>query len=391
MLVQRWKTKSGPFLQAQYLMYVIAGCLSPLIIRTYISQENSANEQLGNYSLQAEQFSNYSLQVEQLSNTSDPSLYSSALDKDNLVNLSFTSRDAYNTKDSVMRENSTVQANVDIVSVYLLCAGYILIIGGLCLIAMFFSGPFFVKKTRKSTSTNELKNIKTTKSAYNSFLTKRCNIQSIDKRNLLKVMVFTMMLTFETCIDCSFSSLVISFIVKELSWTQDDALLVSTGLFFTSGVTRLVAILLSKCISDLFIIVSNCVIATGGFIVMSTAIHLHTSVIWACAIAAGIACSTIIPSTLAWASNHVKVTGFVTSIFLAPLGTGLIFGPRVVGYFFQKQGPMWFPYMLCVYAIGLDVTFILALVAIRLFPMQKVDEYQSVNVQEEKCVKENEC
>ncbi len=181
-------------------------------------------------------------------------------------------------------------------------------------------------------------------------------------RSIVKVALFTMLLTLEMSFEIAFNSLLVTFLVKQLDWTQSTALMMFSVLFFSNAVARVLAVPVAKFVSTIPMITSSLLLSTLAIVLLATFIQVHHSVIWLSTIAIGAVSAVLIPTTLAWANSNLDVTGAIASILTVPWGSGLFMGPVTVGYFLEIFGPMYFTYTLMVYILLSDIVFFVTLI-----------------------------
>lgn len=63
------------------------------------------------------------------------------------------------------------------------------------------------------------------------------------------------------------------------------------------------------------------------------------ALLWTCAIGLGFAVAPVFPSAFGYAQNKLHLSGRVTGLFLVGASAGGMFWPRLIGQFFESQGP----------------------------------------------------
>ena len=348
MLVKHWQKRSGPFLQAMYLMYTIAGFTSPFLINPF-TKNVTKNAKMT--SLNMTDGPRYNV----LQNTGNHLQSNSSRQ---ILNASRFAKPEANLTMLETALNSTQVISVPDIRYPYAITGILIVVIGVAYIFLAWHYRTFgsIWSKRKSEPTTR---------KPSDLGRKRLGF---DLSNVLRVFMFFVLLTLEMGVECAFSGLCVSFLVEHLQWRQGAAVYATSVLFFTNGATRLLAIPVSRFVQSRYLVLFNCVMSTVGMFIMATLLPVHPSMIWVSIILVGIAFSTTYPSTLTWASTEVKVSGKVASVFITPLATGVLVGITLISYVFGKCGPIWLAYMLCLYMILIDIMWVIAFIVTKLYP-----------------------
>ena len=125
---------------------------------------------------------------------------------------------------------------------------------------------------------------------------------------------------------------------------------------------------------------SSTLILVVCMIVMVTALTKSHLVVWICTAIAGLGLSTAIPSSVSWMGNLMQATGTTTAVLFAGLYSGKMVTPYIVAYLFANKDPMWFMYILLIYATVLLIVIIL-ITAIIIIKHKSIKKYASVPMQ----------
>ena len=343
MLMRYWKSNTGPFLLVQLLLYSIAGIISPWFLKPLLEDMdatllNPIYSHLRDIKAAVERYEmennktipektsyeimKYNLTIDELEMIKNNSLYNVTEPKFEMYGAIFYSN--------------------------LLVAVAFMIAATCCFAIILKSGLYCgVSPLMKVTESGPRGRVSTAK--------KRT-------RSIVKVSLFTVLLTLEMSFEIAFNSLLVTFLVKQLDWTQPTALMMFSVLFFSNAVARVLAVPVAKFVSTIPMITSSLLLSTLAIVLLATFIQVHFSVIWISTIAIGAVSAVLIPTTLAWANSNIDVTGAIASILTVPWGSGLFMGPVTVGFFLEIFGPMYFTYTLIVYILLSDIVFFVTLI-----------------------------
>ncbi len=341
-----WKTNTGPFLLIQHVLYSVAGIISPWFLKPLLvdidvtlldpmySQQRIIKAAVEKYEMEnnktipkKDEYDDnmpYNLTINELEIIKNKSLY----------NVTESQFEMYG---AIFYSNLLVAVAFMIAAAC--CFGVILKSGFYCSVSP--------AMTQNSIETQRQKQISNTKRR---------------RQNIVKVTLFTVLLTLEMSFEIAFGSLLVTFLVKQLEWAQATALMMFSVFFFSNAVARVLAVPVAKFVSTIPMITSGLLLSTLAIVLLATFIQAHHSVIWISTIVIGAVSAVLIPTTLAWANSNLEVTGAIASILTVPWGSGLFMGPMTVGFFLEIFGPMYYTYTLIVYILLSDIVFFITLV-----------------------------
>ncbi len=327
----------GPLIQIFFFMYSAAGFISPWLAKPFTSTI-ILNRTDTNGVLFAGHFSG------DVSHIPDKRTdqYLSFTDKiNNSVQTLYTTQ---------FKENETIMIEYsDLRYIYVIIGIYLCLISVLCFVV--------VHKTKTWKPI-----IKSQQNNGNQSTAETISNKTDNQYNVLKVVLFTIFLTFECSIELGFSGILVTFIIKHLHWQKETAMFVTSVLHFTVSATRLIVALASKWVKPVYILTVSLTLIFSAVLMLSCFVDTHPTIMWICTIVIGLSSSTTAPTTLTWASSKVIITGKVTSAFMSPFATAMVLGPTFIGFIFDKYGEIWYCYMLTIYAVITGILFLVILV-----------------------------
>ena len=151
------------------------------------------------------------------------------------------------------------------------------------------------------------------------------------------VMSFTV---FQCAINQCYSGLLTTFVVSYLQWSSAKGALLTSAFFGALALGRLVAIPTAKFIQPSKILIVDFLLLGVSVLLSNTAIDAHWVVPWICAILLGGGLSSMFPSAITWVEQQIHVTGRIMSSIVVSGCLGMAF-PPLVGYLFERAGPIW--------------------------------------------------
>ena len=341
-----WKTNTGPFLLIQHVLYSVAGIISPWFLKPLLvdidvtlldpmySQQRIIKAAVEKYEMENNKT------IPKKDDYDDNMPYNLTINELEIIK----NKSLYNVTDSQFEMYGAIfYSNLLVAVAFMIaaacCFGVILKSGFYCGVSP--------AMTQNSIETQRQKQISNTKRR---------------RQNIVKVTLFTVLLTLEMSFEIAFGSLLVTFLVKQLEWAQATALMMFSVFFFSNAVARVLAVPVAKFVSTIPMITSGLLLSTLAIVLLATFIQAHHSVIWISTIVIGAVSAVLIPTTLAWANSNLEVTGAIASILTVPWGSGLFMGPMTVGFFLEIFGPMYYTYTLIVYILLSDIVFFITLV-----------------------------
>ena len=337
-----WKSNTGPFLLVQLLLYSIAGIISPWFLKPLLDDMDATLLDPISFHLRDIEAAAERYEMENNKTNSEKEYeimpYNLTIDELKMIkNQSLNGTEAkFEMYGAIFYSN-------------LLVAVAFMVAASCCFAIILKSGLYC--------GVSPLMQV-----AEDGHKEERVSTAKKRTRSIVKVSLFTVLLTLEMSFEIAFSCLLVTFLVKQLDWTQPTALMMFSVLFFSNAVARVLAVPVAKFVSTIPMITSSLLLSTLAIVLLATFIQVHHSVIWLSTIALGAVSAVLIPTTLAWANSNLDVTGAIASILTVPWGSGLFMGPVTVGFFLEIFGPMYFTYTLIVYILISDIVFFVTLI-----------------------------
>ena len=167
-----------------------------------------------------------------------------------------------------------------------------------------------------------------------------------DSRKFRYLLLFIMFLFYVlySYVEKVLGSFIATFVVEGLGWEKYKGSTITTVLWGSMGVGRLLGIPLSTfftprqmAYADIFCTT----IAIGG---MWLSVYINEVLMWISASLAGMAMGTTYASVILWSEKFITVDGQAGGVFLVGSSVGGMSGPALVGYLFQTFSHMWFIY-----------------------------------------------
>ena len=178
-----------------------------------------------------------------------------------------------------------------------------------------------------------------------------------DVERIVKATMVVMMLNFQIALECAYLGLVVTFVVRQLSWTKTMSMFIVSVLAVAVLVAMGCAAVLSKWLPSKVIVITDIIVTFVASVVLSIFVMYHEAVIWVCSIVITMACATSSPAILAWAAQEIPPSTKVSAAYISSFATNLFLGATVFAFFFHKYGPMWFCYLTVIYSFILILLF----------------------------------
>ncbi|TVR24085.1 MAG: MFS transporter [Anaerolineaceae bacterium] len=141
--------------------------------------------------------------------------------------------------------------------------------------------------------------------------------------------------------EASFSGWIYTYALRLNLATPESAAYLVSLFWLMVMLGRVVAMGIAAYVLPRTILIVSLLIGIAGTVLMILMPHL----LWAGTILIGIGLSTIFPTTLAFASRNIRLTGKITSYFYLGAGTGVMIMPWLIGQLIQPFGAavlLWF-------------------------------------------------
>ncbi|ELT97003.1 hypothetical protein CAPTEDRAFT_199774 [Capitella teleta] len=140
------------------------------------------------------------------------------------------------------------------------------------------------------------------------------------------------------------------FGVQYLGWSAKDSALLVTVLLSAFFFSRVLVVPLSFILRPSVILVMNWIGMLVASIVLCF-IQMNQVAVWVGVVLAGLSLATSFPTTIAWASEFMEITGRETAVFVVGMQMSSLVYPPVIGYIFESSREITMMYIL----LGLTV------------------------------------
>ena len=382
-IVKHWGKSAGPFLHSMLFAYDIAAFIFPLIQKLFISPvqhpiPGGTHSSNGDYK---------NISIEPINISIEPIFV--GIDGHHKNNTFKTvhgySDEGYRHIDPCIsslrnQTNCTITltettSQTDLLGFNLVAGGFILLVAFLCsLMALSFRtvrNVWAVQSVPKRYSQSDFTSSARLRQNTSSF---KCDVGALkctsgcDWRNQVRVGLFTSLLTFVYSIEGTLMVLLVVYLVKGLDWGLQAAMTVASVRALTCAVSRFLMIFISRVLIARYQVIINSSLCTVSVVAMTACVFQSPDSIWVLLLITSLALATLYASSLTWASNQVKITGIVSAIFTTPFATGMLVGPTVASYFFERHGPHWFIYLMCLYTVVVDALVMMVIAFKYAFP-----------------------
>lgn len=155
------------------------------------------------------------------------------------------------------------------------------------------------------------------------------------------LLLFSLIFLLYVGAEASFSGWIYTYALRLNLATPESAAYLVSLFWLMVMLGRVVAMVLAAYVLPRTILIVSLLIALAGATLMIVMPHL----LWAGTILIGIGHSTIFPTTLAFASRNIRLTGKLTSYFYLGAGTGVMIMPWLIGQLIVPFGAvvlLWF-------------------------------------------------
>ena len=151
---------------------------------------------------------------------------------------------------------------------------------------------------------------------------------------IIAVILLTLLFGMITGWIDSFAGFLMSFAIRQLSWTKDDGSYATTMFWVAYAIGNFMCIFLVQCFRTgtlLFIYFTISILGLSGLIASS--IHQASASVWICVLLTGFSMSIMWPGVFTWTEETVTpVTGKIASLFLVAGAVGFMVNPLATGY-----------------------------------------------------------
>eukprot|EP00919_Chromeraceae_sp_WS-2016_P071373 GHVR01169057.1.p1 GENE.GHVR01169057.1~~GHVR01169057.1.p1 ORF type:complete len:195 (-),score=22.34 GHVR01169057.1:27-611(-) len=145
-------------------------------------------------------------------------------------------------------------------------------------------------------------------------------------------------------VEAVLGSFVATFVVEGLQWEKYKGSIITSVMWGSMGVGRLLGVPLSAFFTPLQMVYADLFLTTTAIGIMLLSTYTTDILMWIGASLAGLAMGTTFPSAILWAEGYIHVDGQAGGIFVASSSVGGMTGPVLVGYLFQTFSHMWLIY-----------------------------------------------
>lgn len=144
---------------------------------------------------------------------------------------------------------------------------------------------------------------------------------------------------------------------KAFDMSDNTAAQLSQVFFGTFTLSRVIAIPIAVRLNPRVILIVNLVICVLACVVMGFG-SSQSTFIWLGTALFGLGIAPLFASALAFAEQHITISGRVTGIFLASGNVGIMTAPVLIGQLFESTGPIVVPVVvgLCILAAGVTLS-----------------------------------
>jgi FHS family Na+ dependent glucose MFS transporter 1 len=167
----------------------------------------------------------------------------------------------------------------------------------------------------------------------------------------LYVLVMAMMCAFYFsyyCVEETFSSLLATFVVRQLKWSKSDGAKISSVVWASSAVGRFLSIFVVRALSSAQLILVSCSSLSLSLITFLVLACYEVSVgVWVCTATGALSMGPVFATGFMWMEEElVRVTGRVVSALMVASSCGNMVNPSLTGFLLERFTPMWFCYLL---------------------------------------------
>ena len=191
---------------------------------------------------------------------------------------------------------------------------------------------------------------------------------------IVKVALVVAVLNFQLATESTYLGLLVTFVVRQLSWTKTMSMSIVSVLAVAGLVARAVASVLANWVPPKAIVTFDITVNFVAAVVLSIFVNHHPSVMWICSVAITMACATAGPAILAWAADEIPPSIKVNAAYMTTYATNLFLGPTVIAFFFNSFSPMWLCYLTVLYTFIVITLFIISIFVFRSINNKKSED-----------------
>jgi FHS family Na+ dependent glucose MFS transporter 1 len=139
-------------------------------------------------------------------------------------------------------------------------------------------------------------------------------------------------------------SFVATFVVEGLKWEKYKGALITTVMWGSMGVGRLLGVPFSVLFTPRQMAYTDTVLTTFAIGIMLLSSYASDILMWIGAAMVGLAMGTTFASVILWAEAYIEIDGQAGGLFLVGSSSGGMSGPAIVGVLFQSLSHMWLIY-----------------------------------------------
>ena len=162
-------------------------------------------------------------------------------------------------------------------------------------------------------------------------------------------------------LEVSLEGLLFTFVVEYLSWTKSNAAFLLTVSALCQLFGRISGILAATFLTSKIILFIDYILILSSLLCLIILLHVHPAVVWVCCCVYSLGAATVFATSLTWARDFLQVSGVFTSLFMVGHATGILAGPTLTGHLYKQVHPLWFCYMLTIFAGALSVLYAILL------------------------------
>ncbi|KAL4227343.1 hypothetical protein ACF0H5_012787 [Mactra antiquata] len=327
LLFKIWGADGGPFLQLVHAIFAVGGVLSPLLAKPFLMKTT------------------YDGSTTNLSSCTIMNGMNSSM----------------NTSDSNLLENTTNQSNNNTCSSFLstdVQYAY-MITGGIVISSSLTFLMLTVRNYRIEKKKDAVASPKTTDTDKGN---------KLSRLKITQVCLLLVISYLATSMIDLFPSLLTTFMMSELDWTQQSAATLTSIFFIAYGVGNFINIFTLLRVSTTKVILASygCGLIALACLVVGVFTDIRI-IIWISVAFFAVSFSSILPTLYTWIQNHVTpITSTISSSLLVFGSLGVMVNPVLMGYLMDNVSTLWFLYMSCGEAVFCFIIFCIVLLLRRL-------------------------
>ena len=141
------------------------------------------------------------------------------------------------------------------------------------------------------------------------------------------------------------SAFLSTWAIKGLNWSIKEGAKLTTVLWASHCSGRIIAIPLAAILSPRILLTSGILLTTVSFVTLACLHHIHVAVTWTCVVGLGLGMASPMGALVQWFSRLIRLTGGMSSIFVAGVATGRLTSPIITGFLMDRYSPHWMIYI----------------------------------------------